>query len=129
MDRLARSLKQLIDTVEELKAKGIGFRSLTQSIDTSTPNGKVMFHFFAVIAEFERDMIRERTIAGLELARSSGRTGGRPIRLDKKGVATARAMLSANPEMTVAEVASRIGISPATLYRHLPAARHNAMSN
>lgn len=128
MDRLARSLKQLIDTVEQLKAKGIGFRSLTQSIDTSTPNGKVMFHFFAVIAEFERDMIRERTMAGLELARSSGRTGGRPVRLDKKGIATAKAMLSANPEMTVAEVAEQVGVSSATLYRHIPAARQSSMS-
>lgn len=125
MDRLARSLKQLIDTVDELKSKGIGFRSLTQHIDTSTPEGKVMFHFFAVIAEFERDMIRERTMAGLEQARSMGRKGGRPSSVNKQKIAAAQAMLATNHDMTVVEIARQLGISSATLYRHLPAARYS----
>ena len=122
LDRLARSLKQLIETVEGLEARGIGFKILTENIDTTTPGGKLTFHIFASLAEFERALIRERTIAGLAVARAKGRVGGRPTRLDEAGIATAVAMLGST-KLTVAEVAKRLGVGPATLYRHLPAAR------
>ena len=78
LDRLARSLKQLIETVEDLEERGIGFSSLTEAIDTTTPSGKLVFHIFAALAEFERSIIRERTMAGLNAARERGRLGGRP---------------------------------------------------
>ena len=125
LDRLARSLKQLIETVEGLEARGVGFRSLTESIDTTTPGGKLIFHVFGALAEFERGLIRERTLAGLEAARARGRTGGRKPSIDAAGVQTAQAMLRST-ELTVTEVARRLNVSPATLYRHLPAARANA---
>lgn len=122
LDRLARSLKQLIETVEALEARGIGFQSLTEKIDTTSPGGKLVFHLFAALAEFERGLIRERTLAGLATARAQGRTGGRPPSLDEKSLLAARAMLR-SPDLTVAEVAKRLGVSAATLYRHIPAAR------
>jgi DNA invertase Pin-like site-specific DNA recombinase len=122
LDRLARSMKQLIETVDELRAKGIGFRSLTEALDTTTPQGRLVFHMFGALAEFERGLIRERTQAGLAAARRVGRTGGRPPKLMDDDLEAARAML-ANPDITVAEVAERMGVSPATLYRYLPAAR------
>ena len=78
LDRLARSLGQLIETVGDLEERGIGFRSLTESMDTTTWGGKLIFHIFASLAEFERSIIRERTRAGLDAARARGRTGGRP---------------------------------------------------
>ena len=122
LDRLARSMKQLIETVDELRAKGIGFRSLTEALDTTTPQGRLVFHMFGALAEFERGLIRERTQAGLAAARRVGRTGGRPPKLMDDDLEAARSML-ANPDITVAEVAERMGVSPATLYRYLPAAR------
>ena len=78
LDRLARSLKQLIETVEAMGEQGIGLRSLTEAIDTTTAGGKLVFHIFAALAEFERGVIRERTLAGLQAARARGRTGGGP---------------------------------------------------
>ena len=84
LDRLARSLKQLIETVESLENKKIGFRSLTENIDTTTPGGRLTFHLFAALAEFERSIIKERTMAGLAAARSRGRKGGRPPSLNAK---------------------------------------------
>ncbi len=128
LDRLARSLKQLIETVEDLEARGIGFQSLTEKIDTTSPGGRLVFHLFASLAEFERGLIRERTMAGLASARAAGRVGGRPRLLDDSGIATAVAML-ASTQLTVAEVARRLGVSPATLYRHIPAARSSAVDN
>lgn len=122
LDRLARSLRQLIETVEGLEDRGIGFRSLTESIDTTTNGGKLVFHLFAALAEFERGLIRERTVAGLASARSRGRLGGRPRSLDEEKLAIARALL-AQPDITVARVAQQIGVSPATLYRYIPAPR------
>jgi len=122
LDRLARSLKQLIETVEALAERGVGFRSLTESIDTTSPGGKLTFHLFGALAEFERGLIRERTMAGLAVARARGRVGGRPLSLSPTDIAAVKGMLS-RPDMTVAEVARRVGVSPATLYRHLPAAR------
>lgn len=122
LDRLARSLPQLIETVAHLEAEGIGFRSLTEAIDTTTAGGKLIFHIFGALAEFERSVIRERTRAGLKAARDRGRTGGRPPALSGADLAAAKAMLS-DPAITVAEVAKRMNVSPATLYRHIPAAR------
>src|SRR5947208_8361855 len=78
LDRLGRSLRHLIDTLTDLDKRGIGFKSLTENIDTTTPGGRLIFHIFGSLAEFERDLIRERTNAGLAAARSRGRTGGRP---------------------------------------------------
>jgi len=92
LDRLARSMKQLIETVEGLEAKGIGFRSLTESIDTTTAGGKLVFHIFGALAEFERGIIRERTRAGLDAAAARGRKGGRPPKLSAEDLKAARAM-------------------------------------
>jgi DNA invertase Pin-like site-specific DNA recombinase len=122
LDRLARSLKQLIETVESLENKKMGFRSLTENIDTTTPGGRLTFHLFAALAEFERSIIKERTMAGLAAARSRGRRGGRPPSLNAKDLAAAKALLS-DPGITVEEVAKRLKVSPATLYRHLPGGR------
>ncbi len=122
LDRLARSMRQLIETIEKLRLRNIGFRSLTESIDTTTPQGVLIFHMFSALAEFERALIRERTRAGLKSAKLMGRTGGRPAKLTEDDLDIARTLL-ANPDITVADVADRLGVSPATLYRYLPAAR------
>src|SRR5918912_4085553 len=122
LDRLARSMKQLIETVETLRQRGIGVRSLTEALDTTTAQGRLVFHMFGALAEFERSLIRERTQAGLAAARRLGRTGGRPPKLTEDDIEAAKAML-ANPEIAVTQIAQRLGVSPATLYRYLPAAR------
>jgi DNA invertase Pin-like site-specific DNA recombinase len=122
LDRLARSMKQLIETVERLRVRGIGFRSLTEAVDTTTAQGVLIFHLFSALAEFERALIRERTRAGLDAATRAGRTGGRPAKLTDDDLDVARTLL-VNPDITVAEIADRLGVSPATLYRYLPAAR------
>jgi DNA invertase Pin-like site-specific DNA recombinase len=122
LDRLARSMKQLIETIETLRSRGIGFRSVTEAIDTTTAQGVLVFHMFSALAEFERALIRERTRAGLDAAKRAGRRGGRPPKLTEDDLSVARTLL-ANPDMTVADIAGRLGVSPATLYRYLPAAR------
>ncbi len=122
LDRLARSLRQLIETVELLEDRGIGFRSLTEAIDTTSPGGKLVFHIFASLAEFERGIIRERTKAGLAAARARGKIGGRPPALGHADLTAAKALLS-DPSITVEEAARRVGVSPSTLYRHLPGGR------
>lgn len=122
LDRLARSLKQLIETVEDLGGRGIGLKSLTESIDTTTSGGRLIFHIFAALAEFERGVIRERTRAGLKAARARGRTGGRPPALSEADIAAARALLR-DPDITVGEVAKRLGVVQSTLYRHIPGGR------
>ena len=122
LDRLARSTKQLIETVEELARRGIGFRCLTQDIDTTTAGGRLVFTIFSAMAEFEREIIRERTRAGLDAARARGRRGGRPPALKARDLKEARALL-ADPEITVEEVAARLKVAPSTLYRHLPGGR------
>jgi DNA invertase Pin-like site-specific DNA recombinase len=127
LDRLARSMKQLIETVEGLEAKAIGFRSLTESIDTTTAGGKLVFHIFGALAEFERGIIRERTRAGLDAAAARGRKGGRPPKLSAEDLKAAKALL-ADSSISVDDVARRLGVSPATLYRHLPAARSNVVT-
>ena len=125
LDRLARSIRQLIETVEALEERGVGLRSLTESLDTTTPGGRLVFHVFGALAEFERAVIRERTTAGLEAARARGRLGGRPAALKPDDLAAARAMLR-DPTITVSRIAERLGVAPSTLYRHLPAARATA---
>lgn len=122
LDRLARSLKQLIETVEGLEDRGIGFKVLTENLDTTTPGGKMIFHIFGALAEFERSLIRERTVAGLEAARANGQVGGRPRSLSDEDLNVARALLADN-KLTVAQIATRLNTSPATLYRYLPRAR------
>ena len=122
LDRLARSTKQLIETVEELARRGIHFRCLTQDIDTTTAGGRLVFTIFSAIAEFEREMIRERTRAGLDAARARNRRGGRPPGLKARDLKEARALLR-DPEITVEQVAARLKVSPSTLYRHLPGGR------
>src|SRR6201982_2449587 len=109
-DRLARSMKQLIETVETLRVRGIGFRSLTEALDTTTPQGRLVFHMFGALAEFERSLIRERTQAGPGAARRAGRTGGRPPKLTDDDIEVAKAML-ANPDIGVTQLAHRLGVS------------------
>ena len=121
-DRLARSMHQLIETVEDLQVRGIELRSLTESIDTVTSGGRLVFHIFGALAEFERALIRERTRAGLEAARARGKKGGRPTTFGPKQLAAAKAML-ADPAIRVEDVAAHLKVSPATLYRHLPDGR------
>jgi DNA invertase Pin-like site-specific DNA recombinase len=128
LDRLARSLKQLIETVELLDSRSIGLRSLTEAIDTTTAGGKLVFHVFGALAEFERSIIRERTKAGLEAARARGKKGGRPPALVAKDLAAAKAMLS-DPDITMEEVAKRLKVAPSTLYRHMPGGRGGIMEN
>lgn len=118
LDRLARSLKQLIETAEDLKGRGIGLMSLTDAIDTSSPGGMLVFHMLGAIAEFERALIRERTSAGLAEARRRGRVGGRPKKMERKDVTAARALL-ADGTLTAKEVAARFDVSKATLYRQI----------
>lgn len=128
LDRLARSLKQLIETVELLESRNIGLRSLTEAIDTTTAGGKLVFHVFGALAEFERSIIRERTKAGLDAARARGKNGGRPPALVAKDLAAAKAMLS-DPDITMEEVAKRLKVAPSTLYRHMPGGRGGIMEN
>jgi DNA invertase Pin-like site-specific DNA recombinase len=125
LDRVARSLKQLIETVEDLEARGIGFKSLNEQIDTTSAGGKLVFHIFAALSEFEKTLIRSRTMAGLESARARGRIGGRPKLINDDKLKVAKTLL-ANSDMTVTDIAKQIEVSPATLYRYLPAARAEA---
>lgn len=118
MDRLSRSLTDLVKTITVLEERGIGFESLTECIETKSATGKLMFHVFAAMAEFERNVIRERTHAGLQAARARGRKGGRPPKLDEQQKKEIRALLR-DPDITVNEVAKRYGVSRATLYRHV----------
>jgi DNA invertase Pin-like site-specific DNA recombinase len=121
LDRLGRSLKHLIDVVTELSESGVGFQSLAESLDTTTNGGKLVFHIFGALAEFERGIIRERTLAGLASARARGRKGGRPKKLTEKKLAYARQLL-VDPNNSVADVARTLGVGRATLYRALGSA-------
>lgn len=119
LDRLGRSLRHLIDTLVELDKRGVGFKSLTESIDTTTPGGKLVFHIFGSIAEFERDLIRERTQAGLTAARARGRKGGRPKALaDPRKLAMA-CTLFADKQRSIPDICKTLGVSRSTLYRYL----------
>ncbi len=118
LDRLGRSVKQLIETVQGLQERGAEVKCLQDNIDTTTTNGKLFFHIFAALAEFERDMIRDRTKAGLTAARARGRIGGRPTVLDKKKMAMVRT-LSADRTQSVGDICKTLGISRSTYYRCL----------
>ena len=98
--------------------RGVGFRSLRESLDTTTPGGKLVFHVFASIAEFERDVIRERTLAGLEAARARGRNGGRPKAMDGKKIALAKRLM-ADRETPISKICAALGVSRSTLYRYV----------
>lgn len=114
LDRLARSLKDLVETIDDVHKRGVGFRSLTESIDTMSSGGRLVFHIFGALAEFEHSLIRERAIAGLVAARARGRHGGRKPALSTADVLKAAAML-ADPGITKAEVAKHFGVSRVTL--------------
>ncbi|WP_076259248.1 recombinase family protein [Intrasporangium flavum] len=118
LDRLGRSLRHLIHTVQILESRGVAFRSVTENIDTSTAGGKLVFHLFGALAEFERDLIRERTLAGLAAARARGRTGGRPTVWTPEKLKVARSMYDSR-EHDVASIARVVGVSRASVYRAL----------
>jgi DNA invertase Pin-like site-specific DNA recombinase len=118
LDRIGRSVKNLIEVAEQLRERSIDLKVLLQGIDTSTSAGKMMFHMLAAIAEFERDLISERTHEGLVAARARGRKGGRPSKLSAAQLRTARGLYEAR-EQTVAEIAAQFGVSRNTLYNAL----------
>jgi DNA invertase Pin-like site-specific DNA recombinase len=116
LDRLARSLPHLIEIVAGLDGRGIGFRSLTENIDTTTAGGRLTFHIFGALAQFERDIIRERTVAGLEAAAARGRKGGRPKAMDGAKIEAARRLLAGG--MPIKDVAATLEVGISTLYRY-----------
>lgn len=118
LDRLGRSLPDLVQIVADLERSGISFESLTEKIETGSAAGKLVFHVFAALAEFERSLIRERTRAGLAAARARGRSGGRKPKLGEKQVREIKALLR-DPDIQVADVARRYGVSRTTLYKHV----------
>lgn len=118
LDRLARSLKDLVELITELESREVGFRSLTEAIDTTTAGGKLVFHIFGALAEFEHNLIRERTMAGLAAARARGRKGGRKPSMSKADIRKAAAMLK-DEKITKKEVAEHFGVSRLTLNKSL----------
>jgi DNA invertase Pin-like site-specific DNA recombinase len=118
LDRLGRSLRDLIATITLLEEQGIGFKSLTEQIDTTTSGGKLIFHIFGALAEFERNLIRERTQAGLLAARARGRRGGRPKALRERRLSMAQALYN-NKQNSIADICQTLKISKATLYRSI----------
>lgn len=123
LDRLGRSLRDLVNLISQFQDLGVGFKSLQDNIDTTTPSGKLTFHLFAALAEFERDIISTRTKAGLEAARARGRKGGRPTGLSKKAQDKARLAesLYKEKERSISEICDHLNISKPTLYRYLRA--------
>jgi DNA invertase Pin-like site-specific DNA recombinase len=119
LDRLGRSLPHLLETVVELEKRGIGFRSLMASLDTSSAGGRFIFTIFGALSQLERDIIRERTRAGLQAARKRGRVGGRPRSMSGEKLKAARKLLSGGTPPK--DVAGIVGVSLPTLYRWLPA--------
>jgi DNA invertase Pin-like site-specific DNA recombinase len=119
LDRLGRSVKGLVDLVEDLAKRGIGFKSITDSIDTSTPAGRFFFHVMASLAQMERELIIERTRAGLAAAKKQGRIGGRKRLMTPAKIESAKRLLASGS--TPRDVADSLGVSVPTLYRHCPA--------
>lgn len=117
LDRLGRSLPDLVQIVAELERDGIGFESMTEKIETGSAAGKLVFHVFAALAEFERNLIRERTHAGLAAARARGRKGGRKPSLSSQQVREIKALLR-DPSIPVTAIAGRYGVSRTTIYKH-----------
>ena len=120
LDRLGRSLRDLVDIVSTLAERGVGFRSLHEAIDTTTPAGKLTFHVFAALSEFEAELVRERTRAGLAAARERGSRIGRPRALTDEQLEIARTLM-ANPNLSARKVAEQLGVHRSTLYRALAA--------
>jgi DNA invertase Pin-like site-specific DNA recombinase len=118
LDRLGRSMRSLIGFVEDLRERGIDFRSITEGIDTTTAAGRFFFHVLAALAQMERELIRERTNAGLAAARARGRKGGRKPKLNAKQIAHARKLLE-DRTTTIKDVAASLGVNRATIYRTL----------
>jgi DNA invertase Pin-like site-specific DNA recombinase len=121
LDRLGRSMAHLIETVRGLETRGIGFRSLTEGVDTTTPGGTLIFHLFGALAQFERDLIRERTRAGLKAAEARGRKGGRKPSVTPEKLARARALVASG--LTVREAAGRLKVGKTALYEALASAK------
>ncbi|HEX8566550.1 MAG TPA: recombinase family protein [Pyrinomonadaceae bacterium] len=119
LDRLGRSLKHLIETINALHRKDVGFASLQENIDTTTSGGKLIFHVFGALAEFERELIRERTNAGLLAARARGKQGGRPQKLSAKQIEIANTLVQ-DPTVTIDSICKTLGVSRPTLYRYCP---------
>ena len=122
VDRLGRSLREMLDTAHKLQEQGVRLRSLTEAVDTETPTGRLMFNFLGTIAEYFLDLNRERTLEGLKAAAARGRKGGRPRKLAEDDLAMARALLK-DPGIPVAQIARRLGVSRATFYAYFPQAR------
>lgn len=117
LDRFGRSLGHLVDALTKMKAKGVEFRSITEGMDTTTPGGKLMYHIFGALAEFELDLIKERTRAGLSAAEARGRKGGRKRSVTPEKLQRARAHMQAG--LTVREAASRVKVGKSALYKAL----------
>ncbi|HEY1248131.1 MAG TPA: recombinase family protein [Nitrososphaera sp.] len=118
LDRLGRSLKHLIETIANLNERKIGFKSIQENIDTTTSGGKLVFHLFGALAEFERDIIRERTLAGLQAARARGRVGGKPKALSPNQQTIAQVLYN-DKNNSIDDICKTLGISRATLYRYI----------
>src|SRR5436309_4479373 len=118
LDRLGRSLKHLIETITRLNNRKIGFKSITENIDTTTSGGKLVFHIFGALAEFERDIIKDRTKAGLEAARARGRKGGQPKALNSKQIAIAQHLYN-DKTNAISDICKTLNISRSTLYRYI----------
>lgn len=124
LDRVGRSMKHLVEFIAELEKKGVGFRSITENIDTTTSGGRLVFHLFGALAQFERDLIRERTKAGLTAASERGRSGGRPVAVTPEKLAKAKQHLDAG--LNVREAADRVKVGKTALYRALKAEKSAA---
>lgn len=120
LDRLARSLKHLVEIVADFESRGIGLKSIQENIDTETASGKLFLHIFGALAEFERELIKERTVAGLQAAALRGRKGGRPRVMDETKIQQARA-LHREKSIPVADICKTLGVSKGTFYRCLGA--------
>lgn len=116
LDRLGRSVQNLVDLMDRFQKMGVEFRSLTENMDTSTPGGVLVFNIFSALAQFERDLIRERTVAGLTAARARGRKGGRPYKLSDKDIVMVRQLYDSRT-VTVKEIAGRFNVSRSTIYK------------
>jgi DNA invertase Pin-like site-specific DNA recombinase len=127
LDRLGRSLPHLIATMTNLEERGIGFKSLTENIDTTTSGGKLIFHIFGALAEFERNLIRERTQAGLTAARARGKNGGRPRSLTARQLGIARDLYE--KRHPIAEICRTLKVSKVTLYRYIKAGERDQQSS
>jgi len=123
LDRLGRSVKQLVDMVGELHRRGVQFKSLTDAIDTGTPAGRFFFHVMASLAEMERELIIERTRAGLDAAKQLGRKGGRKPKMTSSKIESAKKLLASG--IPPRDIAKDLGVSVPTLYRWLPASKHS----